>query len=38
MPGSRRDPLLRRRLTEFTFHAGEPPEIRPAFERAMGVR
>jgi 5,5'-dehydrodivanillate O-demethylase len=34
----RHDPLLRRRLTEFPFHAGQPPEIRAAFERAMGIR
>ena len=34
----RHDPLLRRRLTEFPFHAGQPPEIRQAFERAIGIR
>jgi 5,5'-dehydrodivanillate O-demethylase len=34
----RNDPLLRRRLTEFPFHAGQPPEIRADFERAMGMR
>jgi 5,5'-dehydrodivanillate O-demethylase len=34
----RNDPLLRRRLTEFPFHAGQPPEIRADFERAMGIR
>jgi 5,5'-dehydrodivanillate O-demethylase len=33
----RDDPLLRRRLTEFPFHAGQPREIRQAFERAIGI-
>jgi 5,5'-dehydrodivanillate O-demethylase len=33
----RNDPLLRRRLTGFPFHAGQPPEIRQAFERAIGI-
>jgi hypothetical protein len=34
----RNDPLLRRRLTGFPFHAGQPAEIRDAFERAIGLR
>jgi 5,5'-dehydrodivanillate O-demethylase len=31
-------PLLRRRLADFQFHFGQPPEVREAFERAMGMR
>ena len=31
------DPLLRQRLKEFRHHFGQPPEVRIAFERAMGI-
>jgi 5,5'-dehydrodivanillate O-demethylase len=31
-------PLLRRRLTGFPFHFGQPPQVREAFERAMNIR
>jgi len=31
-------PLLRRRLTGFPFHFGQPPEVREAFECAMNLR
>jgi 5,5'-dehydrodivanillate O-demethylase len=31
------DPLLRQRLKEFRHHFGQPPEVRRAFEQAMGI-
>jgi len=34
----RNHPFLRRRLTGFPFHFGQPPEVREAFERAMTLR
>ena len=34
----RADPILSRGLLEFPFHFGQPPEIRRAFEEAMGLR
>jgi len=30
------DPMLRQRLTGFSFHYGQPPEVRAAFVEAMG--
>jgi hypothetical protein len=33
----RNDALLRRRLIAFPFHAGQPTEIRQAFERAVDI-
>ncbi len=31
------DPLLQARLKEFRQHDGQPPEMRRAFEEAMGI-
>jgi len=31
------DPLLKQRLKEFRHHFGQPPEVRRAFEQAMGI-
>jgi 5,5'-dehydrodivanillate O-demethylase len=30
-------PLLRERLAGFRHHYGQPPEVRRAFEQAMGI-
>jgi hypothetical protein len=30
-------PLLGQRLKAFQFHDGQPPEVRRAFEDAMGI-
>jgi 5,5'-dehydrodivanillate O-demethylase len=30
-------PLLKQRLREFRHHFGQPPEVRRAFEEAMGI-
>jgi 5,5'-dehydrodivanillate O-demethylase len=32
-----KDPILRQRLREFRHHYGQPPEVRRAFEEAMGI-
>ena len=32
------DPLLSRSLKDFVFKYGQPPEVREAFEEAMGLR
>ena len=32
-----KDPLLRNRLKEFRHHYGQPPEVRAAFAKAMGI-
>jgi 5,5'-dehydrodivanillate O-demethylase len=32
------DPVLSRGLKDFTFHYGQPPEVRRAFEQAVGLR
>ena len=32
------DPILSRGLKDFVFHYGQPPEVRRAFEEAMGLR
>jgi hypothetical protein len=32
------DPLLSRSLKDFVFNYGQPPEVRQAFEEAMGLR
>jgi len=32
------DPLLSRGLKDFVFNYGQPPEVRQAFEEAMGLR
>ena len=31
------DPLLKQRLKDFRHHYGQPPEVRRAFEEAMGI-
>lgn len=31
------DPVLRNMLKEFRYHYGQPPEVRRAFEEAMGI-
>jgi hypothetical protein len=33
----KKHPLLARRLAGFRFHFGQPPEVRRAFEDAMGL-
>ena len=30
-------PVLKARLTDFRWHAGQPREIRRAFEEALGI-
>ena len=30
-------PLLNLRLKDFSFHYGQPPEVRQAFVEAMGI-
>jgi hypothetical protein len=38
LPEFRNYPLLRERLANgFQFHFGQPPEVRRAFEQAMGI-
>ena len=32
------DPLLSRSLKDFVFNFGQPPEVKQAFEEAMGLR
>lgn len=32
-----KDPILKQRLREFRHHYGQPPEVRRAFEEAMGI-
>ena len=32
-----KDPILRQRLKEFRHHYGQPPDVRRAFEQAMGI-
>jgi 5,5'-dehydrodivanillate O-demethylase len=34
----RADPILSRSLQDFVFNYGQPPEVRRAFEEAMGLR
>ncbi len=34
----KRDPILSKSLKDFVFHYGQPPEVRRAFEEAMGLR
>jgi 5,5'-dehydrodivanillate O-demethylase len=37
LPDYQKHPLLRERLAGFRHHFGQPPEVRRAFEQAMGI-